>query len=66
MDLERFNSTPRRSDTKKIMDVVVENAVIIEVKAVEPTFPIQQAKHLSYLKLLHQKVGHLFNFHVSG
>lgn len=48
------------------MDVVVENAVIIEVKAVEPTFPIQQAKHLSYLKLLHQKVGHLFNFHVSG
>jgi len=41
------------------LDVLVENAVIVELKAVERLLPIHEAQLLSYLKL-----GLLLNFHV--
>ncbi len=46
------------------MDIVVEDLVIIEVKAVEKLIPIHDAQLLSYLKLYEKKVGLLLNFHV--
>ncbi len=46
------------------MDIVVENLVIVEVKAVESLIPIHEAQLLSYLKLYNKKVGLLMNFHV--
>ncbi len=46
------------------MDIVVENLVIVEVKAVESLIPIHEAQLLSYLKLYNKKVGILMNFHV--
>ena len=46
------------------MDVVVEDAVIIEIKAVERIHSIHEAQMLSYLKLHDKKVGLLLNFHV--
>ncbi len=46
------------------MDVVVENLVIVEVKAIESLIPVHEAQHLSYLKLHNKKVGLLMNFHV--
>jgi len=46
------------------MDVVVEDSVIIEVKAVERLISIHEAQLLSYLKLYDKKVGLLLNFHV--
>ena len=46
------------------MDVVVEDEVIIEIKAVERIHSIHEAQMLSYLKLHDKKVGLLLNFHV--
>jgi len=46
------------------MNIVVENLVIVEVKAVERLIPIHDAQLLSYLKMDDKKVGLLMNFHV--
>jgi GxxExxY protein len=47
------------------MDLVVENLVIVEIKAVEKLLPIHEAQLLSYLKLYNKSVGLLLNFHTS-
>ncbi len=46
------------------LDLLVEEAVIVEVKAVDRLIPIHQAQLLSYLKLSGCKVGLLINFNV--
>lgn len=46
------------------LDLFVEEAVIVEVKAVERLMAIHQAQLLSYLKLSGCKVGLLLNFNV--
>lgn len=46
------------------MDVVVEESVIVEIKAVERIIPVHEAQLLSYLKLTDIKVGLMLNFHV--
>jgi GxxExxY protein len=46
------------------LDLLVENAVIVEIKAVESLAPIHQAQLLSYLRLSGCKVGLLINFNV--
>jgi GxxExxY protein len=45
------------------VDLMVENSVIIEVKAVETIHPVHVAQVLTYLKLSGCQVGLLFNFH---
>jgi len=44
--------------------LLVEEAVIVEIKAVDHLMPIHQAQLLSYLKLSGIKVGLLINFNV--
>lgn len=46
------------------MDVVIENLVILEIKAVEKLIPVHDAQLLSYLKIYNKKLGLLMNFHV--
>ena len=46
------------------IDLLVENKVIVELKAVEKILPIHEAQLLSYLKLSGCKVGLLINFNV--
>jgi GxxExxY protein len=46
------------------VDLLVEDMVIVEVKAVDAFTPIHQAQLLHYLKLSGKKVGLLINFHV--
>lgn len=46
------------------MDIVVEDSVIVEIKAVERLIPVYEAQLLSYLKLANKRVGLLMNFHV--
>ncbi|MEA2075643.1 MAG: GxxExxY protein [Euryarchaeota archaeon] len=46
------------------LDLLVEEAVIVEVKAVDRMAPIHQAQLLSYLRLSGCKVGLLINFNV--
>ena len=44
-------------------DVLVEDCVLVEVKAVESVVPIHKAKLLSYMKLLDLPLGLVINFH---
>jgi len=44
------------------LDVVVENAIILELKACEQIEPIHKAQLLTYLKLSSLKLGLLLNF----
>ncbi|MCK4476282.1 MAG: GxxExxY protein [Methanophagales archaeon] len=46
------------------LDLLVEEAVIVEVKAVDHLAPIHKAQLLSYLRLSGCKVGLLINFNV--
>lgn len=46
------------------LDLVVEDEIIVEIKAVETLLPIHEAQLLSYLRLAHKRVGLLINFHV--
>jgi len=47
------------------LDLVVEDKIIIEIKAVEKLLPIHEAQLLSYLRLANKRVGLLMNFHVA-
>ena len=44
-------------------DVLVEDCVLVEAKAVEKILPIHKAQLLSYMKLLNVPLGLLINFH---
>jgi GxxExxY protein len=46
------------------LDVVVENAIILELKSCEKIEPIHKAQLLTYLKLSGFKLGLLLNFNV--
>ena len=46
------------------LDLLVENEIIIEVKAVESLLPVHQAQIISYLKLADKRLGFLINFNV--
>lgn len=46
------------------LDLVVEDEVIVEIKAIEKLLPIHDAQLLSYLRLANKRVGLLMNFHV--
>ena len=45
-------------------DIIVENNIILELKAVEKILPIHQAQLITYLKLTGLKMGFIFNFNV--
>jgi GxxExxY protein len=44
------------------MDMVVEHAVVLELKTVDQLLPIHSAQLLTYLKLSGKKIGLLINF----
>ena len=46
------------------IDILVENQIILELKAVEAILPIHKAQIISYLKLSNKKLGFLINFNV--
>ncbi len=45
-------------------DIVVDGAILVEIKAIDSLLPIHAAQLLSYLKLRGWKVGRLINFNV--
>jgi len=53
-------------DTHKefFIDMLIENEIIIEVKAVEYVLPVHHAQLISYLKLTDKRLGFLINFNV--
>ena len=44
-------------------DVLVEQCVLVEGKAVEKILPVHKAQVLSYMKLLNVPIGLIINFH---
>lgn len=46
------------------MDVLVNEIVVVELKAVERIHPVCEAQLLTYLKIADKPVGLLINFHV--
>lgn len=46
------------------IDMLVEDVVLIELKAISKLLPVHEAQLLSYLKLSGRRVGLLINFHV--
>ena len=47
------------------IDILVENAVVIELKSVDALNPIHEAQILTYMKFSDKKVGLLINFNVT-
>jgi GxxExxY protein len=52
----------RRLDCGYRLDVIVERALILEIKSIEQLLPIHDAQILTYLRLSRHKVGLLINF----
>jgi len=48
------------------LDLLVENELIVEVKAREALAPVHFAQLVSYLKLANRRLGLLINFHVAS
>ncbi len=46
------------------LDIIVENSIIIEVKAVDIINPVWNAQIISHLKLTNNELGFLINFNV--
>jgi GxxExxY protein len=46
-------------------DLVVEDQVIVEIKAVETIAPVHKKQLLTYLKLADKRLGLLINFNVA-
>lgn len=47
------------------LDLLVNDAIIVEIKSVESLAPIHEAQLLSYLKIAGGKIGLLLNFNVT-
>jgi len=54
-----------RLDCGYRLDLLVEDKVVVEIKAVESLLPIHEAQLLTYLKLGGWKIGLLINFNVA-
>lgn len=46
------------------LDLLIEESIIVELKAVEKITPLHEAQLLSYLKMSKIKLGLLINFNV--
>jgi GxxExxY protein len=67
--VERQKSLPLRYrgiqlDCGYRLDLLIEESIIVEIKAIEKLEPIHEAQLLSYLKLSKCPVGLLINFNV--
>jgi GxxExxY protein len=47
------------------IDLLIEDLVVIELKAVQAILPVHKGQLLSYLKLGGFRLGYLLNFHVA-
>jgi GxxExxY protein len=45
------------------LDILIDEVLIVELKAVKKVLPIHKAQLLSYMKLLNKPLGLLINFH---
>jgi GxxExxY protein len=55
-----------RLDCGYRIDIVVENAVIVELKTVEAILPVHEAQLLTYLRLSGKSLGLILNFNAAS
>ena len=46
------------------IDIMVDDLIVIELKAQEIYYPVWEAQLLSYLRLTNKRLGYILNFHV--
>jgi GxxExxY protein len=46
------------------LDLLVNDAVVVEIKSVEKVLPVHKSQVRTYLKMINRHVGLLFNFNV--
>ncbi|MEC3877255.1 GxxExxY protein [Chryseobacterium salviniae] len=49
-------------ETKLVVDLLVNDTVVVELKAIEEVLPIHEAQLLTYMKVLKKPQGLLINF----
>jgi GxxExxY protein len=54
-----------RFDAGFRIDVLVEDCIVCELKAVQELVPIHKAQLITYLKLTNNRLGFLINFNVT-
>lgn len=54
-----------RLDAGFLIDLLVDECLIVEVKCIEKVLPVHEAQLLTYLRLANLRVGLLINFHVT-
>jgi GxxExxY protein len=69
LSLERQKHVPliyrgRTVEAAYRLDLIVENKLLIEAKAVESILPVHRVQVATYLRLLHLPLGLLINFNV--
>lgn len=52
-------------DKEFVLDLLVEDEIILELKSVETILPVHEAQLVTYLKLSGKKLGLLINFNVT-
>jgi GxxExxY protein len=55
----------QRLENKLRLDIMVNDLIVVEVKAVEHVIPVHEAQLLSYLRLSGKKLGLLINFNTT-
>jgi len=70
LSARRQVSLPLRYDELLIenayrIDLLIDDLVVVEVKAVETVLPVHRSQVLSYLRMGGYKLGYLLNFNVS-
>ncbi len=53
-------------DAELRCDLIIENAIVVELKSVEAILPVFEAQLLTYMKLLDKPKGILINFNCSN
>ncbi|MFK7771646.1 MAG: GxxExxY protein [Saprospiraceae bacterium] len=48
-----------------VVDILVENEIILELKCVQELHPIHEVQVVTYLKLANMRLGYLMNFNVT-
>lgn len=52
-------------DKEFVLDLLVEDEIILELKSIEVILPVHEAQLVTYLKLSGKKLGLLINFNVA-
>ncbi len=69
LKVQKQIDVPIRYDNSELdcgfrIDLLIDDEVIVELKAVEKVLPLHEAQLMTYLKLANKRVGLLINFNV--